>query len=55
MKQILMPTDPLCAINTLELLDKMIQKTDTWLLGCNISIDAAKLSYKTMSGEKDEN
>lgn len=55
MKQILMPTDPLGAIKTLELLDKMIQKTDTWLLGCNISIDAAKLSYKTMSGENDEN
>ncbi len=54
MKQILMPTDPLCAIKTLELLDKMIQKTDTWLLGCNISIDAAKLSYNTMSGENDE-
>ena len=51
MKQILMPSDPICAIKTLELLDKMIQNTDTWLLGCNISIDAAKLSYNTMSGE----
>ena len=55
MKQILMPKDPLGAIKTLELLDQMLKKTDTWLLGCNISIDAAKLSYNTMAGENNEN
>lgn len=55
MKQIIMPTDPICAFKTLELLDKMLAKTDTWLLGCNISVDAAKLSYSTMSGDKNEN
>ena len=54
MKQVIIPKDAMGAIKTLELLDKMILNTDTWLLGCNISIDAAKLSYHTMSGVKYE-
>lgn len=55
MKQVIIPKDPFGAIRTLELIDEMLAKTDTWLLGCNISIDAAKLSYNTMSGEQNEN
>ena len=55
MKQILMPTEPMGAINTLELLDKMLNKVNCWLLGCNISIEAAEIAYKAMSGGNDEN
>lgn len=55
MKQILMPKDPLGAINTLELLDKMLNNVNCWLLGCNISIEAAEIAYKAMSGGNDEN
>lgn len=55
MCQILMPTDPLGAMSTLELIDKMLMKVDTWLLGCNIDIEAAKIAYEAMSGEKYEN
>ena len=54
MKQIIIPKDAEGAIKTLELLDKMILNIDTWLLGCNISLEAAKLSYHTMSGVKNE-
>lgn len=52
MKQILMPTDPLGAIATLELLDRMLIKIDTWRLGCNMDIEAAKIAYENMSGDK---
>lgn len=52
MSQIIIPKDANGAILTLELMDKMLNKVDTWLLGCNISEDAARLSYETMSGEK---
>lgn len=52
MHQILMPTDPIDAIATLELMDRMLMKTDTWLLGCNMDIEAAKIAYENMSGEK---
>lgn len=55
MKQILIPKDAIGAINTFELVDKMLNKVDCWLLGCNISIDAAKMAYDAMSGGKNEN
>ena len=34
------------------LIDKMLKKIDLYNLGCNISKEAAELSFKTMSGEK---
>ena len=51
MHQILMPQDPLDTIATLDLIDRMINKVDTWLLGCNMDIEAAKIAYEKMSGE----
>lgn len=33
----------------LNLIDKMLKSVDLYSLGCNVSIDAAKLSYKVMS------
>ncbi len=55
MKQILIPKDALGAINTFELVDKMLNNVNCWLLGCNISLEAAEIAYKAMSGGKDEN
>lgn len=55
MQQTIIPKDAFGAMRTLELLDEMLQKTSTWLLGCNISIQAAMLSYNTMLGENNEN
>lgn len=55
MKQILIPKDALGAINTFELVDKMLNNVNCWLLGCNISIEAAEIAYKAMSGGQNEN
>lgn len=55
MKQILIPKDAMGAINTFELVDKMINNVNCWLLGCNISVEAAEVAYKAMSGGYDEN
>ena len=55
MKQILIPKDAMSAINTFELVDKMLNKVDCWLLGCNISVEAAQIAYEAMSGGKNEN
>lgn len=52
MRQIIMPRDPLGAMSTFALLDRMIMNVDTWLLGCNMEIEAAKVAYENMSGEK---
>lgn len=37
--------------NLLSLLDKVMTETPLWRLGCNISLDAARLAYETMSKE----
>lgn len=55
MNQILIPKDSLGAISTFDLVDKMINKVKCWVLGCNISIEAAQIAYQAMSGGKDEN
>ena len=51
-KQILIPTDEECAIKTFELVDKMINMTNAWILSCNISLEAAKIAYETMLKEQ---
>ena len=38
-----------------ELVDKMLNNVNCWLLGCNISLEAAEIAYKAMSGGKNEN
>ena len=55
MKQILIPKDAIGAIKTFELVDKMINTVGCWRLGCNISVEAAEIAYKAMSGGKNEN
>ena len=37
------------------LIEKMLNSVELYSLECNVSIDSAKLSYKTMSGEDNEN
>ncbi|MBQ3116651.1 MAG: hypothetical protein IJC07_06460 [Clostridia bacterium] len=38
--------------NLLGLIDKLLGSVDTYVLGCNVSKEAAELSYTTMSGER---
>ena len=51
MKQILMPRDAVGAIKTLDLIDRMLKNTKSWLLSCNISTQAAEIAYNAMSKE----
>ena len=48
MKQILIPNDAEGVIKTFDMVDKMLRTTNLWKLGCNISVEAAVLSYTTM-------
>ncbi len=52
--QILIPKDPLIAATTLDLVSKMLTNIPLWSLGCNISADAAKLCFETMSSATQE-
>ena len=47
--QILIPDNEEQASKTFELLDQTINNIDTYVLKCNMDLDAAKLSYSTMS------
>lgn len=49
MKQILMPQGANEAIKTLELVDRMLRDKKSWLLGCNISDEAATVAYNAMT------
>lgn len=51
--QILIPKDPLIAARTLDLISKLLTDVPFWSLGCNISVDAAKLCFETMSEYKE--
>ena len=55
MNQILIPKDAQGAINTFDLVDKMLNTVNCWVLGCNISIEAAEIAYNAMSGGQNEN
>ena len=39
-------------VKFLTLVEKMLLSVDLYALGCNISLEAGKLSYQTRSGEK---
>lgn len=52
--QIIIPRDAYGAARTLDLVSKMLTEIPAWLLGCNISQEAAKLSYETMTTDRSE-
>lgn len=52
MQQILIPSDPLMAMKTLQLLDQLLSVCRVWIIRCNISQDAAILAHDTILGEK---
>ena len=53
LNQTIRPSDQESMDKLLSLIEKMLLSVDLYKLGCNISQEAAELSYKTMSGEKE--
>ena len=49
-QQLLMPSEEQAVIATLELADKLIAQTPAYLLRCNISEEAVKLSFEALTG-----
>lgn len=52
LNQTVRPEDIADMDKLLILIDKMLTTVDLYKLGCNISLEAGKLSYQTMSGEE---
>ncbi len=53
LNQTLRPEDPAAMMRLLDLLEDFVKQVPCYLLGCTISVEAAKVSYQGMSG-KDE-
>ncbi len=51
LNQTLRPSDPQNMSMLLDLLDKVIKAVPVWRMGCNISVEAAKMAYEAMSGK----
>lgn len=49
--QVLMPKEKGEALKMLDMLDKLLKKVSLWNLKCNISKEAAELSYTTLTGD----
>ena len=49
--QVLWPEDEEDAKRTLQLLDRLVSNTKSYLLKCNVSIEAARLSFDTMTNK----
>jgi len=52
LNQTIRPTETVGMDKLLNLIEKLLTSVDLYCLGCNISREAAELSYKTMSGEQ---
>ena len=52
MNQTMRPVEPKKMDKLLTLIDKMLSQVGLYSLGCTISLEGAKLSFETMSGEK---
>lgn len=50
LNQTIRPQAPEAMGQLLTLLDKVIKQIPVWKMGCNISVDAAKMAYEAMSG-----
>ena len=51
LRQVYRPLDTAALIHTLALVDSLAERVGLWRMGCNIDIEAAKVSFAAMSGE----
>ena len=53
--QVYMPKDPQAAINTLQLINRLISCCELWKIKCNMDIDAAQTAYNKIFETEKEN
>lgn len=51
MNQVYMPKNPMAALNTLKLIDRMISSCKLWKIKCNMEPEAAKVAYEAIFGK----
>ncbi len=48
--QVYMPKDPMAAMNTVGLIDRLLSSCELWKIKCNMDISAAETAYNTILG-----
>lgn len=48
--QVYMPKDPMAAMNTVGLIDRLLSSCNLWKIKCNMDISAAETAYNTILG-----
>lgn len=48
LNQVYMPKDPVAAMNTINLINRLISCCDLWIIKCNMDISAAETAYKAI-------
>lgn len=54
LNQVYMPKQPQAALNTIKLINCLLEKCTLWKIKCNTDISAAEIAYKTILGEQNE-
>ena len=52
LRQVYRPMDPAALAKTLAVLDRLAERVGLWRLGCNMELEAARVSYDAMKGSK---
>jgi len=50
MQQVYMPKDPVALMKTLELVDRLINSCELWIIHCNMDIESAEVAYGAIFG-----
>ena len=48
--QVYMPKDPMAAMNTVGLIDRLLSSCELWKIKCDMDISAAETAYNTILG-----
>ncbi len=51
MKQVYMPKDPIALSKTLELINRLINSCELWIIHCNMEPESAEVAYKAIFGK----
>lgn len=46
--QVYMPKDPIAVMNTMQLIDRLLDSCSLWIIHCNMEDDAAKIAYESI-------
>lgn len=51
--QVYMPKDPVAAVNTMQLIDRLLSCCNLWKIHCNMEPEAAKIAYEAILNNKE--